>query len=877
MAWLEILQPSLSGLTTLRPPNPALKAPGYSHLSRRDKPDGINVMPSPGWRHLPWISAVALAPILHGSVTPGGQAVVGLLMGISWLLLAAEADARASRPRVSILRALWILLLLFPLLPLPPSIVGWLQPGTLEIWNAFPIDAQAPVRWLPLSLSPAASWQRLWELALVVSSFFLARRASAASGVPRTLVIALASALLALAAADVWLRLHGHRNILGIWRVTSDHAAGTFANRNHFANWIFVVCLFLFGAVVRALLPLKTVRRSESRPQAEPTFGGLILAASLPAFVCAIASGSRSALIAFLGGLACWIVQLLRHSRSRRRFLLTLGLGLALATLVLMSGELVFARLGSVLADFKFKTKIWIDAWRMFCRFPLFGTGLGSFMPAFNHCKTFAGTQTFWHAENDYLQLLVEMGLAGAALIAAFLVRNSARIRTALSRPGQREPELFWGALAGLAAFAVQACLDFPFQIEANALLAATLAGLAAGFAPAAPESAERGQPSAPIVPSWRVWWNRMGALSIIGLALAQGLASAAWFQARTKTPIETRLHLMDRSVRLWPFDMSHQLARLRAQAASLQLLQGSARGAASKKILQEFDQILARDPFNWEIRLERAWFLLAFFPENPRGREEAWQTLKLNPLQPLIPLGFAEYFAPTDRALALAFVRAAAASTPEAWHRALKLTWQITADSSQLWPVVPATPEGLAVLGDFALEQKLLPMAVAIFQRLENVVPRETLAEKYLQAGRSDLAIGILQNRPLTPSGKLVLSRAFFAAGQYHEARKQAEAIWLVSVRKNEIVLPPPSSAGRLSEQSTEERRADELAEAVSLRPASDANWRELQELVRRFPHHLRVRWLLVQSAVELGNDQAAADEAIRLARQVLARDERL
>src|SRR5207244_8371031 len=156
--------------------------------------------------------------------------------------------------------------------------------------------------------------------------------------------------------------------------------------------------------------------------------------------------------------------------------------------------------------------------------------------------------------------------------------------------------------------------------------------------------------------------------------------------------------------------------------------------------------------------------------------------------------------------------------STPEAWHRALKLTWQLTADSAQLWPVVPATPEGLAVLGDFALEQKLLPMAAAIFQRLENVLPREILGEKYLQAGRPDLAIAILQKQPLTPSGKLLLSRALFAAGQYLEARKQAEAIWLLSARKNGIVLPPGSPAARLNERSPEERLAAELAEAVSL-----------------------------------------------------------
>ena len=137
------------------------------------------------WRHYPWLAGLFLSPFLFGSVTAEGQAVVGALIAISLVLLATEIDWANRSVCPPFLCWLALVLLVLPLIPLPTELVQLISPKRAQLALNFPIDGELVNRWMALSLSPAKSIQRISELSLLVSCFWLAHRAAAHPGFPR--------------------------------------------------------------------------------------------------------------------------------------------------------------------------------------------------------------------------------------------------------------------------------------------------------------------------------------------------------------------------------------------------------------------------------------------------------------------------------------------------------------------------------------------------------------------------------------------------------------------------------------------------------------------------------------------------------------------
>src|SRR5207253_99041 len=177
---------------------------------------------------------------------------------------------------------------------LPFALVKVLSPERAWLAAEFPIDGQVP-DWITFSVSPARSIQRLWELALAIATFVLARRNAAIPGAKRRLAIALSVALILLGAADIWSAAHGRATVLNLWKISWGKGYGTFANHNHFANWIFVAALFCVGWIVRELF-----RGSRQRDVGALT---LVVGATIFALAMALLSASRSGTIAFIFGL----------------------------------------------------------------------------------------------------------------------------------------------------------------------------------------------------------------------------------------------------------------------------------------------------------------------------------------------------------------------------------------------------------------------------------------------------------------------------------------------------------------------------------------------------------------------------------------------
>ena len=122
---------------------------------------------------------------------------------------------------------------------------------------------------------------------------------------------------------------------------------------------------------------------------------------------------------------------------------------------------------------------IWHDTWAMASDFRLTGVGAGAFQQGMLVYQQASRQFFFNHAHDEYLQLLAEGGILvavpAALALAAAIVLLARQLRTDRSA-------IFWvraGAIAGIAAAAVQSVWDTALRTPANGVLFAVVAAIA--------------------------------------------------------------------------------------------------------------------------------------------------------------------------------------------------------------------------------------------------------------------------------------------------------------------------------------------------------------------------------------------------------------
>jgi len=255
---------------------------------------------------------------------------------------------------------------------------------------------------------------------------------------------------------------------------------GSYVNHNHFAG------LVEMGIVLAAAMALGL---SRLRGGATPAVIGLAgLALGLVAVQ--VASRSRGGLIALAAGLAVagglWARAASHRGVRLRAAPLAAGVLVVLAFGLAVVPEGTRAHLGTIFrgrpdSSGDYRLDVARDTLRLWAAHPLLGTGLGAYADAFPEFKRAHGEVRTTHAENDAIEFLAEGGLAGVAL-AAWLAAMAVRGLVLRLRHG-RDPfrkSIAVGAAGAVAALAVHSLFDFNLRLPANALVFASLLGLAA-------------------------------------------------------------------------------------------------------------------------------------------------------------------------------------------------------------------------------------------------------------------------------------------------------------------------------------------------------------------------------------------------------------
>ncbi len=444
-------------------------------------------------RQAEWLVVGALsvlllwAPLPFGSATSWSAALleVAVLLLFAGVLVSREAPMvlhRLALPAVALVGI---------------ALFGWLQalpwsrpfaelvsPDHVRLFDAArDILAGHEVGESSLALSLAAGESRRTAL-----SFAAAAAALIAAGIigrERKSRRALALALIAAALFQV---LYGARRWFArsreIWGRavpgTNERLRGTFVNPNHLAFFLGLALPVVFAWGWWAFRRAREESRLERKLlwSAPPVIAWLLLFAGL-AF-----TGSRTGLIAALVAVVTQGALLAAGERSRRLFAAGIGLaGLGVGLVALIGREEGFGRLLGFGGGSGWAARV--EAWRasidLISRFPLFGTGLGSFREAFPLVQPAELAGTWHHAHNDPLELLVTVGWIGFALGVVGLV-GLLRSLVAGFREGRRSEDraAALAALGAVVAAGLHESVDFSLTLPANAFALAILLGAAA-------------------------------------------------------------------------------------------------------------------------------------------------------------------------------------------------------------------------------------------------------------------------------------------------------------------------------------------------------------------------------------------------------------
>lgn len=405
------------------------------------------------WTIIVDICALALA----GGPSPNRITTAIFVLGAVTLtgLLAISRSAQERRPSAA-LRAVLVMMVMLPalqLIPLPPALWRMLPDGVLRYDVLSLVAAQDA--WRPLSLVP------LMTAGAVLLAFSFAVLLTAMIALPERrfeqLLIALGLvALVNIGIGIVQAASGGSPRFIA--RAHHGALLGFFANKNHIG--VVIAASLALSAYLVELFPVLRTRRSL-----------WLFAATLLAVICVIPTNSRAGLLLTLT-VGLWItLKLVAVGKPWMRVAVA-GSGITLAALLSFSPvfDRVYGRFNDVGDDLRWR---FIEqSMPLVHSHGLLGAGGGSFRRLFavNERLTWVKPTFVNEAHNEYLQIVIEYGVFGVAVLVAGVV--------ALAWAGWRSwcsaehgsldrRRLEVGAVI-VALFMVHSAIDYPLRRPAS-------------------------------------------------------------------------------------------------------------------------------------------------------------------------------------------------------------------------------------------------------------------------------------------------------------------------------------------------------------------------------------------------------------------------
>jgi len=357
--------------------------------------------------------------LLFGGASAAGALANGLLQILAVGIIVALLWSRRSAPQPPQARALvWLALLgvligVLTLLPLPATMWSGL-PFRDQVAEGFRLIGM-PLPALPLSLAPAATvWSLLSLLPPLALYLMVVRLGHSDRRALALIVIVIACISIVLGAFQFF---GGENSPLRLYSITNrTKPVGFFANANH------LVTLLLCTIPLVGFLAARGKRRGSRR--GAHTMLMLSIALGVFLLVGVAISGSLAGYGLILPAAAAAFLVYKRAAGALRAPWLGAGAAVAVLFLVLafagpVGNQSLTEKRGSASSRAVIAERT-LDA--IGASFPV-GTGLGTFQPIYRLYEDPDRNDRAYtnHAHNDYLELVLELGVAGVLLILLFI------------------------------------------------------------------------------------------------------------------------------------------------------------------------------------------------------------------------------------------------------------------------------------------------------------------------------------------------------------------------------------------------------------------------------------------------------------------------
>ena len=333
-------------------------------------------------------------------------------------------------------------------------------------------------------------------------------------------------------------------------------ASGTLISAIHLAGYLEAVAPFALGFALWG--NWKTWKRVVAGYIALLCYVGIAITGSRGGYISAVFS-----LLVFVG-ISLHARRCTRPDRFRRTAfisLIAIAGSISVAVLLMNQSAMMKQRLGMISQQFEkdgldIRIYNWQAALDQFQISPWFGTGAGTHLYYGRYFRRPQLQSDPIHAHSDYLELLAEYGVIGAAGMALFLIAHLHRgwrsyrqvLRDDLSDVGDWDSArndrlaLYIGALSAIAAYLAHSVVDFNLHIPGHALIFAFIFGVMASPVPGAADTGR-----SPFAVSLFRW-----ALPALGLwILASGFPKFAGEYFAEKARVALRNYDFDESIRL--------------------------------------------------------------------------------------------------------------------------------------------------------------------------------------------------------------------------------------------------------------------------------------------------------------------------------------
>lgn len=430
------------------------------------------------------------------------------LVGGVYALKKGEMEEELPESKVptflKILLVVFLGTVIFQLIPIPSSLLKTLSPRALDIHHSLYSGGlnELEAGWKALSFSTSLS---LYELISYVFYFLFGYLVFKHVQSRKEVVIFVHVLILGAVFQSFYgmaelfggtERIFGYEKVVGL-----GSASGTFINRNHFSGFLEMIFLVSVGYLLAKAdffamekgfsLKEKVLWFSQERLQRCIVYGLMTIVIGIGIFF----SRSRSGIFVFFATLFLMIIALSvsegRREEGRlgngrfikRRFVMiirTVTLIVLFAVILIGARPIIERFSWDELAEGAGRPVIFKNTVEIIENFPLFGTGLGTYVYAYGMFeKDSVGGIVVDHAHNDYLELVAESGVVGGVslILFAFVAVGYIFVKW-MKRRDYLVRGVVLGCIMGIVAILIHSLSDFNLHIPANAVYFVTLYAL---------------------------------------------------------------------------------------------------------------------------------------------------------------------------------------------------------------------------------------------------------------------------------------------------------------------------------------------------------------------------------------------------------------